>query len=138
MKACIIQPFYSMDYSLSDELLQWELDALDQCDQSMDLIVLPESADVPAFAKTKADYFASSDKYTDKLLEKCKQTAVRCDAVVFVNASYVTPTGPGTPPMPSTGRARSWITISRSTWCPARSQRPSWITSTPSSTMRPR
>ena len=94
MKACIIQPFYSMDYSLSDELLQWELDQLDKCDESMDLIVLPESADVPAFAKTKDDYFASCDKYTDKLIAKCKETAVRCDAVVFVNASYVTPTGP--------------------------------------------
>ena len=30
MKACIIQPFYSMDYSRSDELLQWELDQLDK------------------------------------------------------------------------------------------------------------
>ena len=94
MKACIIQPFYSMDYSRSDELLQWELDALDQCDESMDLIVLPESSDVPAFAKTKEDYFNSTDKYTDILLDKCKKTAVRCDAVVFVNCSYVAPTGP--------------------------------------------
>ena len=94
MKACIIQPFYSMDYERSDELLQWELDQLDKCDPSMDLIVLPESSDVPAFAKTKADYFASTAKYTDKLLTKCKETAVRCDAVVFVNASYVTSTGP--------------------------------------------
>lgn len=94
MKACIIQPFYSMDYERSDELLQWELDQLDKCDPSMDLIVLPESSDVPAFAKVKADYYASTEKYTDKLLAKCKETAIRCDAVVFVNASYVTPTGP--------------------------------------------
>ena len=57
MKACIIQPFYSMDYERSDELLRWELDQLDKCDASMDLIVLPESSDVPAFAKTKAEYF---------------------------------------------------------------------------------
>lgn len=83
-----------MDYERSDELLQWELDQLDKCDPSMDLIVLPESSDVPAFAKTKADYFASTEKYTDKLLAKCKETAIRYDAVVFVNASYVTPTGP--------------------------------------------
>ena len=31
MTACIIQPFYSMDYERSEELLQWELDALEKC-----------------------------------------------------------------------------------------------------------
>ena len=94
MKVCIIQPFYSMDYDKSEELLQWELDQLDLCDPSMDLIVLPESADVPAFAKTKEEYFLSCDRFTKRLLDKCKETAVRCDAVVFVNASHETPTGP--------------------------------------------
>ena len=44
MKVCIVQPPYSTDYSLSDAYFQWELDAFDRCDSSMDLIVFPESA----------------------------------------------------------------------------------------------
>lgn len=94
MKACILQPYYSLDYSRSDELFAWELDALDRCDSSMDLIVLPEYADVPALASTREQHFASTEKYTDILLAKCRETARRCGAVVFVNACSHTPTGP--------------------------------------------
>ena len=94
MKACILQPFYSLDYSCSDELFARTLDALDQCDSSADLIVLPEYADVPAMASTKAEHFASTAKYTGLLLDKCRETARRCQAVVFVNACSHTPTGP--------------------------------------------
>ena len=94
MKACILQPFYSLDYSCSDELFARTLDALDQCDRSADLIVLPEYADVPAMASTKAEHFASTAKYTGLLLDKCRETARRCQAVVFVNACSHTPTGP--------------------------------------------
>ena len=52
MKVCIIQPLYSADWNDSDKLFKWELDSMDKCDESMDLIVLPESTDVPAYAKT--------------------------------------------------------------------------------------
>ena len=86
MKACIMQPFYSLDYSRSRELLQWQLDALDKCDDSMDLILLPEYADVPALAPDRESHFASTAQYTQLLLDKCRETARRCDAVVFVNA----------------------------------------------------
>ena len=47
MKVCIVQPPYSTDYSLSNAYFQWELDAFDRCDSSMDLIVFPESAATP-------------------------------------------------------------------------------------------
>ena len=94
MKACVLQPFYALDYSRSDELFAWELDALDKCDDTLDLIVLPEYADVPALASTKAEHFASAAKYTDILLETCRETARRCHATVFVNACSHTPTGP--------------------------------------------
>ena len=50
MKVCVIQPEYSLDYSRSDELFQWELDALDKCDESMDIIAMPEYSNVPAYA----------------------------------------------------------------------------------------
>ena len=86
MKVCIIQPEYSLDYDRSAELLQWELDALDRCDRSMDLIVLPEASDVPAFAKTRALAEQSIERFNKVLLEKASETARRCDAVLFVNA----------------------------------------------------
>ncbi len=94
MKACIIQPYYSKDFSRAEELLHWELDALDRCDDSMDLIVLPEYADVPAMAATWEELMDASRRFTEVLLNKCKETARRCDAVVFVNAFHKTPTGP--------------------------------------------
>lgn len=93
MKTCIIQPAYSVDYSRSDEMFAWELQALDQCDESMDLIVLPEAADVPCLAHTRDEFVASYRKYGQRLLDKCAETARRCKAVLFVNAYYVTEKG---------------------------------------------
>ena len=93
MKACIIQPAYYVDYSRSEECLNWELQALDQCDESMDLIVLPEAADVPCLAHTREEFLESYRRFNAVLLEKCAETARRCNAVVFVNAYYETETG---------------------------------------------
>ena len=90
MKACIIQPPYSVDYSLSEKMFQWELDSLEQCDESMDLIVLPESSDVPCLATLNEDFKASYERNNKPLLEKAAETARRCQAVVFVNAYYQT------------------------------------------------
>ena len=53
MKVCIIQPPYSVDYEKSDEYFNYELELLDKCDDSMDIIVMPESCDEPALADTK-------------------------------------------------------------------------------------
>jgi len=86
MKVCIIQPPYSTDYSLSDEYFEKELELLAQCDESMDLIVMPELSDVPCLAKTKAESDASSAKHNKPLLDEVAKTAKRCNAMVFVNA----------------------------------------------------
>jgi len=93
MKACIIQPAYSVDYSRTEELFQAELRFLEQCDESMDLIVMPESCDVPCLARTREEFIASYIKYAQILLDKCAETARRCQAVLFVNATQVLPTG---------------------------------------------
>jgi len=93
MKVCIIQPLYSTKYERSDELFNWEMDIMDYCDSSMDLIVFPESTDVPCFAPTRAEALASHEKYAAKLLEKASKTAQRCNAVLFINAYRETESG---------------------------------------------
>ncbi len=93
MKICTIQPPYSMDYSHADALFAWELAALDQCDDTMDVIVLPEYANVPAYAATKEEMLRCYEANSTALLEKAAATAKRCGATVFVNA--ITDAGSG-------------------------------------------
>ena len=87
MKACVIQPPYSLDLTLSDAYFAKKLEYLSQCDASMDLIVLPEYSDVPCAASSREDNLMYHHKYIDTLLSACAETARRCDAVVFVNVA---------------------------------------------------
>ena len=57
MKACIIQPPYSRDTSFSDEYFDFKMQMLDKCNDSMDIIVLPEYSDVPCATSAKEDTF---------------------------------------------------------------------------------
>ncbi len=93
MKVCVVQPLYSTDYSKSDEFFQWEMDQMDACDASMDLIVFPESCDVPCFAATMELSRQSTAKYIDRLLDKASETAKRCNAIVVINAHVSEETG---------------------------------------------
>lgn len=86
MKACIIQPPYSNDTSFCDEYFDFKLKMLDSCDDSCDIIVLPEYSDVPCATATKEETFYYHHKYIDTLLTKCAETAKRCNSLVFVNA----------------------------------------------------
>ena len=93
MKACIVQPHYSTHYQDSDALFAWEMQMLDACDGSMDIIVFPEACDVPALAKTREEYEASVAKYQAPLLQKARETAKRCNATLFINLSSPNPGG---------------------------------------------
>lgn len=93
MKACIIQPPYSRDVSFSDEYFDYKIKLLDECDESVDIIVLPEYSDVPCATSTLEETLHYHDKYIDLLLDKCKETATRCKANVFVNALSLEETG---------------------------------------------
>ena len=86
MKVCVIQPAYSTDYSRSDYYFEEQLRLIDECDESMDIIVLPEACDVPCLAPTKELAEVSVAKYNKRLLDKAADAAVRCNAMVFVNA----------------------------------------------------
>ena len=72
MKVCIIQPPYSTDYSKIDEYFAWQIDALEKCDDSLDIIVLPESCDVPCLASTREDNEAAVKKYNKIFLDKIR------------------------------------------------------------------
>ncbi len=93
MKVCVIQPQYSVDWSRSDELFRREIELLHQCDESMDLIVMPEYSDVPCKASTLEEDRASISKYGEVLIKECRETAKRCNAIVFTNARQMTETG---------------------------------------------
>lgn len=88
MKACIIQPPYSRDTSFSEEYFDYKIRMLDNCDESLDIIVLPEYSDVPCATSTKEETYFYHKKYIDILLNKCIETAKRCGALVFVNALF--------------------------------------------------
>ena len=86
MKACIIQPPYSTDFERADFCFNEQLRLLAECDESMDIIVLPEACDIPSLAKDRATAKIASDRYTERMLDVAASTAKRCGAIVFVNA----------------------------------------------------
>ena len=86
MKVCIIQPAYSTDYSKIDYYFEEQIKLIDLCDDSMDLIVLPESCDIPCLAGSRENGEAASAKFLTPLLHKVADTARRCNAIVFVSA----------------------------------------------------
>ena len=86
MKVCIIQPLYSTDFSLIDRYFNEQIKLIDSCDESMDIIVLPESGNVPCYATSRKDVELADAKYNDAILKKAAETAKRCNAIVFVNA----------------------------------------------------
>lgn len=94
MKVCVVQPKYSANSSDAEKLFRWEMDAFDQCDSSLDLIVFPEACDVPALMDTKEKFYNTYPKYNSLLLEKAKTTAKRVCAAVFINLICETETGP--------------------------------------------
>ncbi len=87
MKVCIIQPSYGVNWDRSDEYFNQEVEFLNACDESMDIIVLPEACDVPAKARDRETYDISVDKYNKKILDLASATAKRCNAIVFINAN---------------------------------------------------
>ena len=93
MKVCVLQPRYSFNENDVEQCFEGLLSLLDQCDESMDLIVLPEYSDALSDVKGKAGYYGAVLKYAPILLEKAKSTAKRCSSLLFVNAGCRTKGG---------------------------------------------
>ncbi len=88
MKVCIIQPAYSTDYAASDEYFERELALMRECQEPLDLIVMPEMCDIPCLAPTKEQADASSARYHERFMNEAAEMARRCHAMVFANARY--------------------------------------------------
>ena len=93
MKALIYQQKFLTDSSKAGAVIDDTIKMLESCDPSVDIIVLSEGADIPCAPKTYAEYDALSKLYTERLLTACRETAVRCNCLVFVNAARMTKEG---------------------------------------------
>ena len=89
MKVSVIQPRYSFDEKDAGECFEHLLDMLDECDESMDIIVLPEYSDALADVKGKDGFYEAYEKYNARLLAKASATAKRCSSLLFVNCGYM-------------------------------------------------
>ena len=92
LKTRVLQPPYAADAKGEPASSRWLLDELGKCDESLDLIVLPEFSDVPARIGG-AEFHAAMSNNNARLLAACAETAKRCKAILFVNALYETPQG---------------------------------------------
>ena len=93
MKVCIIQPYYSFEEKDTAYCFDEMVKMIDACDDSLDLIVLPEYCDIPAAQNSKKSFHESMEKYNAVIMEKAAETAKRCGAIVFANAAYKTESG---------------------------------------------
>ena len=93
MKVCVVQPKYSFYENDADVCFKELLTLLEETDDSMDIIVLPEYSDVLADVKGKAGYYETVNRYNKIIMEAAKNTAIRCSSFVFVNAGYHTEDG---------------------------------------------
>ncbi len=86
MKVCVIQPKYSFNSLDIENRFGGLLNMLDECDGTLDIIVLPEYSDALANVHGKAGLYEAFKTYNAKLLKKAAETAKRCNSLLFVNA----------------------------------------------------
>ncbi len=88
MRICAFQPKYPFLAAETDEYIRFLLETMDQCYESMDLIVLPECCNAPSKYANKEEFFSYVKKNTQVLLDKARETAIRCNAIISMNLYY--------------------------------------------------
>ena len=86
MKARVIQPEFGMDRQALDKSFEWTLRALEKCNKSLDIVVLPEFSEVPGATPQPEDFLKIAREYGPTLLKACSETARRCSTLVFCGA----------------------------------------------------
>ena len=78
MKVGVVQPSYSFNACDLKKCTAELYRLLDSCDDSMDIIVLPEYSDVLADVPGKAAFYDAFRINNAALIGKCRDTAKRC------------------------------------------------------------
>ncbi len=93
MNVAIIQPRYSILPDEGEACFAAILDHLNQCDDTMDVIVLPEYSDLPYDERDPERFVSVSGANGLILAEEVRKTAIRCRATVFYNRFDFTENG---------------------------------------------
>ncbi len=93
MKVSVIQPYYSFDENDIDKCFEGMFELLDKCDESNDIIVLPEYCDIPAATKSGEGFHASIKKRNEETFRRVREAAIRCHSIAFANFADKTETG---------------------------------------------
>jgi predicted amidohydrolase/glycerophosphoryl diester phosphodiesterase len=86
MKARVIQQLFCQDRPGLENSFEWTINELKKCDESLDIVVLPEFSEVPGKTTDREDFLNTARQYGPILLETCAQTAKRCSTLVFAGA----------------------------------------------------
>lgn len=86
MKARVIQQAFSPDGKDLQANFDWTLFQLEACDESLDIVVLPEAASHPGKTSSTEEFLAVGRRNIPLLLDACSRTARRCSTLVFVGA----------------------------------------------------
>ncbi|MBQ3506017.1 MAG: hypothetical protein IJA89_04500 [Clostridia bacterium] len=93
MRVRIIQPRYSMNAEDLDTCFQDMIALMEDCNEPLDVIVMPEYCDIPSAQKGKQAYRAAIAKFNAPFMQKAVEMAKRCKAITFVNCAYETKDG---------------------------------------------
>ena len=83
MKARVIQQPFSLDRQGLDACFEWTMEELRKCDESLDIIVLPEFCEVPGNTTSREDFLETSRRNGPEILKLCAETAKRCNSLIF-------------------------------------------------------
>jgi len=93
MKVRIIQPAYTFNAEDLQKNYEGMVALMRECNEPLDIIVMPEYCDIPAAQKGKKAYWDSIKTYNKPFMAEAIAMAKRCHAITFVNCAYETADG---------------------------------------------
>lgn len=93
MKVRIIQTAYTLNSDDLQKNYEGMITLMQECNEPLDIIVMPEYCDVPAAQIGKKAYRNAIAKYNAGVMENAIAMAKRCHSIVFINCAYVTGKG---------------------------------------------
>ena len=84
MKLCAIQPPYAHTPDQAEASVDFIIKALEQCDESCDLILTPEYSNAPSGFPPE-EFFPFIRKHSPKLIDAAREAARRCNAIVALS-----------------------------------------------------